>query len=447
MRPSKAPQPLEPLEAVERGAATLPDGRYLHWDELRHRSPPEGVATVEAWWSATRLARRLAAVPVAPMSAALGQRFSFVETATIREALHRFDRENVSRVLAGALGDADAVTEYRVRALIEEAISSSAIEGARPTTRDLARTMVREGRPPATKDERMIVNNWRAMQRIVELREEERPLLLTDLLELHRVLGEDALDVSDGAGELRGPEHDVHVADGEGVVWHVPPPAIDPGGRLPPLRDRVQTLLDFANAEADEGAAFIHPVLRAIICHFWLGYEHPFRDGNGRIARALFYWVMLSNGYEMAEFLSISGPIDRKPSAYYRAFAYVETDDGDLTYFILHQLAVLEEALRDLLDHLKRRAKHAGELARAIAGFDELNHRQRALMQEAARHPLKTYTIEGHATANRVHYLTARSDLKKLVELGYLNEERAGKGKRFAPSERLARLVKDGDVA
>jgi Fic family protein len=95
----------------------------------------------------------------------------------------------------------------------------------------------------------------------------------------------------------------------------------------------------------------------------------------------------------------ISGPIDRKPTAYYRAFAYVETDDGDLTYFILHQLGVLEEALLDLLDHLKRRAKRQGELARAIAGFEELNHRQRALMQEAARHPLETYTIEGHATA------------------------------------------------
>jgi hypothetical protein len=44
-----------------------------------------------------------------------------------------------------------------------------------------------------------------------------------------------------------------------------------------------------------------------------------------------------------------------------------------------------------------------------------------------------------------VHYLTARSDLKKLVELGYLTEEGAGKGKRFSPSERLARIVRDGE--
>jgi hypothetical protein len=44
-------------------------------------------------------------------------------------------------------------------------------------------------------------------------------------------------------------------------------------------------------------AVFIHPVMRAITLHFWLAYDHPFCDGNGRTARALFYWSMLKQGY------------------------------------------------------------------------------------------------------------------------------------------------------
>lgn len=99
---------------------------------------------------------------------------------------------------------------------------------------------------------------------------------------------------------------------------------------------------------------------------------------------------MLRHGYEMAEFLSISGPIDRSPQAYYTAFAHTETDEGDLTYFVLHQLKVMREALAELMNHLRERAASMAELAKAVAGFDALNHRQQALLQHAVHHPLKT---------------------------------------------------------
>jgi len=427
-------------QMVEQATPSTVDGRYLHWDELRYREPPEG-RTREQWWGGVRLARRLAATRVAAMATTFDQPFGFVETPLMRGALHQFDRQNVSKILASALGNEDAVTEYKVRLLIEEAISSSVIEGARPTTREVARQMVREQREPTTRDERMILNNWRAMQRIVQLRAEERPLSLDDLLELHRIIGDAALDVDEAERRLRRGEHDVRVEDQEGNVWHTAPPVQDPEGRIPPLVDRVRAMLDFANSESDDGGAFIHPVLRAIISHFWLAYEHPFRDGNGRMARALFYWTMLRHGYELAEFLSISGPIDRKPMAYCRAFAYVETDDADLTYFILHQLDVLQEALDELLAHLKERAKRARELSSIIADFDRLNHRQRALLQKAVRHPLQNYTIEGHATSHGVHYQTARNDLQALVALGYFEPERVGKGKRFRPADKLTQLI------
>ena len=212
------------IEALTATSPTLPDGRYLHWDELRHREPPAGLSKDE-WWACLRFGRRQNRTPVEVMKSIYSLDFSYLQLPQVQSALHDFDRKNVARELLIALGNEEAVTEYRVRQLIEEAISSSVLEGARPTTREQARQLVRERRPPSTRDEQMILNNWSAMKRILELRDEQRPLVVGDVLELHRILGEDALDVPHAAGQLRGAEHSVVVEDLEGNVWHTPPPA------------------------------------------------------------------------------------------------------------------------------------------------------------------------------------------------------------------------------
>lgn len=415
-------------------APTLADGRYLHWDQLRHRPPPDGVSA-EEWWAAVRFARQRQSRPVEAMVRCYGQPFSMVSLPSIQRSLHDFDRSNVGQTILSALGNPDARVEYRVRQLIEEAISSSEIEGARPTTRELARHMLREGRAPASRDERMIMNNLVAMERLSELHRTGTALDLTHLLELHAILGEDALDVDDAAGKLRGPEHDVTVSDLEGNVWHRPPDARG-------IEGRVDSLLRFANGEAASPTEFIHPIVRAIVAHFWLGYEHPFRDGNGRMARALFYYCLLRDGYEVAEFLSISGPIDRSPKAYYLAFAHTEHDAGDLTYFVLHQLEVMKTALADLLDHLSRRAERMRRLTALVASFDALNHRQRSLLEHSIRHPTEGQSIEGHARSHRVHYLTARSDLADLEARGLMSSRRVHKVKRYYPTPGLLESAK-----
>ncbi len=63
-------------------------------------------------------------------------------------------------------------------------------------------------------------------------------------------------------------------------------------------------------------------------------------DGDGRTARALFYWSMLRQGYWLFEFISISDTLRKAPATYARAFLYTESDENDLTYFLVHQAVV-----------------------------------------------------------------------------------------------------------
>jgi Fic family protein len=119
------------------------------------------------------------------------------------------------------------------------------------------------------------------------------------------------------------------------------------------------------------------------------------------------------------------------------AFAHVERDDGDLTYFVLHQLDVVKAALSELLEHLGRRVQHLRQLSEMVASFDALNHRQRSLLEHAIRHPNEGQSIEGHSRSHRVHYMTSRSDLSDLEQLGLLVSRRVQKVKRCYPSPGL----------
>ena len=179
-----------------------------------------------------------------------------------------------------------------------------------------------------------------------------------------------------------------------------------------------------------------------MILHFWLAYDHPFVDGNGRTARALFYWSMRRSGYWLIEFISISQAILQAPKKYYRAFLYTETDGNDLTYFLIHQLDVVSGAIADLSDHLEQRSKRARDLEAQFQSMSVLNHRQRNLLSHALRHPGFDYSIKSHQTSHSVVYQTARADLDDLVVRGFLEKRKIGKSLKFFPAPQLEGRLK-----
>jgi len=279
----------------------------------------------------------------------------------------------------------------------------------------------------------MILNNFRTMQRIGALK--DKPLSKDLVFDIHRTITAGTLESDWAAGRFRLANERIVVGDMYGEVFHNPPPAEQ-------LEERMASMCDFANGKTPDG--FVHPVIRSIILHFWLAYDHPFVDGNGRLARALFYWSMLRHGYWLFEFVSISQILLKAPAKYGRAFLYTETDDNDLTYFILQQLDVIRRAMTELHEYIERKTAALHAIETRLRGITVLNHRQQALIGHALRHSQQRYTFRSHQMSHNVVYQTARTDLLDLEQRGLLASRKVGRTWHFTPTpdleKRLARL-------
>ena len=418
------------LTSAQLGAA--PGGKYRHWDTFRHAPPLDGFSAQEQW-AAVKLARQ-ALYRELPMKDTMGRPFKFALPNPALEMLHQVDR-----YAGGSIRGSEQVTDpatrdtYLFKSIVEEAITSSQLEGA-STTRKVAKAMIQEGRKPNDRSERMILNNYEAMRYVRTF--VNAPLTPAIVLELQRLLTADTLDIADGGGRFRRDDEEIVIEDEIGQRLHTPPSAHE-------LAARLSAMCDFANGVT--GGEFIPPALRAIILHFWLAYDHPFVDGNGRTARALFYWCMARQGYWLCEFVSISRILRKARGQYARSYLYTETDDNDLTYFILYQLRVLLRAINDLHEYLARKTaelRAADDLVRRTATLnDTLNVRQLALINHALKQSRAQYSIESHRVSHSISYETARSDLLKLAKDGLLEQRKRGRAFVFVPAADLKKRL------
>lgn len=323
-----------------------------------------------------------------------------------------------------------------MRSLIEEAITSSQLEGA-STTRKKAMEMFLSGKHPTDKSEQMIFNNLRGMEFIRQNQDE--PLTLDLVLAIHAEMMRDTVEDKDlGRLQTLDDERVNVISNDTQKVVHEPPPADQLPGRL-------QAMCDFANGKGE--TEFFHPVIKAIVLHLWLAYDHPFEDGNGRTARALFYWSMLNSGYWIFEFISISSILRNASSQYARAYLNTETDENDATYFIVHQLQVINKALQALEFYLEKKTREIRQAEKLLKKVDGLNYRQLALLSHALRKPHADFTINSHKVSHRIAYATARADLLSLVKTGLLKQRTIGNAMHFSAGEALCNLAENSEKA
>ena len=438
--PAKPPQTQLLLEQAARdgrlvalltGRPHVMQGEYFTWDKLRHLSPPDGL-THEEWWLALKLGRRAVRRDLPLLRDQSAESFHYTLPDTLLEGV-----EEVSRAASGRIAVSEQVTNpalrdrYIVSSLIEEAITSSQLEGA-ATSRRVAKDMLREGRPPRDRSERMIANNYRVMSEIRQLQHEDMTPEL--VCELQRLVTEGTLDNPNGAGRIQRDQAERVSIWGDGnQLLYVPPP-------VEQLPERLARLCEFANSSGEGG--YVPPLLRAFAIHFMVGYDHYFEDGNGRTARALFYWSMLRQGFWLTEFVSISHILREAPAQYARSFLLTEDDEGDLTHFFLYQLDVVRRAIRNLHDYLARKADEIHEVEERLrVRRGDLNHRQLALLRLALREPTARFTAKSHGRSHDVSVVTARHDLQQLEERGLLSRSLIRREAVWTPATDLAQRV------
>lgn len=413
---------------------------YRPWRKFKHVAKDAGLDP-ELAWRAAKFARMPNWKELNDLQRTEGGAFGYTLGPQLLQPLHRIDRATggggpaAFNPVTGAMADQASRQRFSIRTLMDEAAESAMIEGA-ATTRSEARDLLRSGRAPKTPGERMVLNNYVGMQHIK--RWIDRDLTVDMLCELQTILTDKTLDDPTAAGRLRRSDEMVRVQDArDGSTLYIPPPA----DRLP---DRLKALCRFAN-QIHTGDAFIHPIIKASILHFMIGYEHPFVDGNGRTARAVFYWFALKHGYNIFEFLAISEIIRKGFARYPQAYVDTEQDDGDLTYFVLFNLNVIEQSLDRLTQHIHDEEAKIQRSQRLLKVARDLNLRQRLLLEHSLRHPGTQYTAKSHMTSNGITINTARADLEALVRRRLLTRSKRGRQMIYHPVTGLIdRLTRKG---
>lgn len=393
-----------------------------NWEDCAYRAKLVDLTDRELWFLI-----KLSRLPdhrETPLKDQHRKPFSYRLPGEAHRILHLMDLHLGGTIasLSPQITSRDEHERYLITSLFEEAITSSQLEGA-AVTREVAKTMLLQQRPPRTVDEQMVLNNYHTITMLKDLRQEKLSPELLCRIQQRLTQGTDLRE--EAQGRFRSPEENVTVWDDEETEpLHVPPTA----SKLP---QRMEQLCDFAN-QLDAGAVqgFVHPAVRAIILHFWIGYDHPFVDGNGRTARALFYWQMLRSGYWLVEYLSISAIIRKQPKQYVRAYLHTETDDNDLTYFILYHLRVVERSIEEFRSYVRKKLRERQQLEQTVLpGL--LTERQRAIILKALKDPATVFTYQTHASSHGITLATARSDLLDLEAKKLLQGNRHGRRFEF----------------
>ncbi len=402
----------------------IDDNDYPYFDKWKYIARNKNLSEKKIWnfIKDNRRNRKLFS-----LSNTAGFKFYYNTPSVIQKHLHELDMYLGGNLQALSTFPEQDKNTYLISSIMEEAIASSQIEGA-VTTRKVAKEMLEKNQTPINKSQQMIVNNYNTMKWIVENKSIE--LSKEVLLKIHKLVTTDTLDNPVFEGKYRN--KNVHIVDEQGEIFYTPPNSES-------IDKLMNEFIKFAN-DKKEPEGFLHPILKGIMLHFLIGYIHPFVDGNGRTARALFYWYLIKKGYWLVEYMSISRIILKAKSQYARAYLHTEYDDNDLTYFFIYNLKCISGALEDLKLYIDRKIKEKNVSVQLLRKHN-FNERQIYILQELLKDSSEYFTAKQIETKFGISNQTARTDLLKLAEQKLLVQRNIGRLMTFFGDENLDKKI------
>lgn len=405
--------------------------KYVYWDKFQYMAQDTYLNSEELWYLVSQF-RSISSIETS-IKAEGGSFFRWLRLPSTEEQLHTIDMLSGGQLLPYPNIISQSTQQTFInRGILEEAIASSQLEGAH-TTRAAARKMIIEKREPRNTSERMILNNYQTMN-MLEEDYKNKDLSLDLLYEIHRMLTKETIDELE-QNRLRKNKDAIIVRGQIGsteYTSHVPP-------KESFIKAEIERLIKYANDQT--GEKFTHPIIKAIFLHFWVGYLHPFTDGNGRLARALFYWYLLKKGYWTFMFLPISTVIKKVPSQYALAYIYSEQDNFDITYFYDFHLRKILQAIEEFRLYINDKIKENKEIDKIISNTVVLNERQKQLIHYLVSDQNSSTTVTSHATINNISRQTAAKDLKQMESFNLFISKKEGKYIRYSSSEELRKII------
>lgn len=405
--------------------------RYLYWDSARYKEPSPKEVSKEDLWAIVKFFRASSSLRTT-IKDEKGKVFTWSKLGYFEEFFHEIDMNTGGELFVEKSGVNKANKQKLItRGIMEEAIASSQLEGA-ATSRRAAKKMLQEGRKPANKSEQMIVNNYISMKAIEE-GYKDRDMSVDLILEMHSLITKDTLDSQDEKPRMRKVGESVCVSDKtSGIIYHEAPD-------INFVKKELKKLIKFANDESTD-EPFIHPIVKASMLHFWMGYLHPFTDGNGRLARLLFYWYLIKKDYWAFIYLPISKVIKKSPKQYIMAYVYSEQDDNDMTYFLDYNIRKIKLAVKDFTEYLKKQSGKNIKMKERCDTKHKLNIRQVQLLQYLHGDLDERTTLTAHMNVNQVAKMTASKDLKDLTKKGFLVSDKQGRNVYYYGTEKIKEL-------
>ena len=344
------------------------------------------------------------------------------------ELLRRLDELDVlRRYLAQHLGDSAEPWTGALRRLAaaEATVGSTSIEGYGASLEDTVEILA--GRHPAGTSEetqRIISAYAQAMDRVTVLAEDPGFQWSTQtMLDLHFLVCHPQPQA--GPGRLRdGP---VIVTRGPGREPYRPPAAAE-----------VRALMEQVTRWLGAGDLSRHPVVRGAMAHLDLVSIHPFRDGNGRLARVVQSLVLAREGLLRPELVSIEPYLGRHTREYYAVLEEVQgpafdarRDASAWVEFCIEAHVSEATERRRWLEVAYARHSFCERLARELRYPERLGI---ALDQALVGLPLTNADFRREA---KVAGPTATQDLQRLRHDGWLDQEGGGRSVRYVAARKL----------